>query len=104
MRGRINGSINKFPERWRGNGEPTFAAKRFSSKAAEEPHHLLEERIMLGWAITFLIVALVAALFGFGGIAAVAVDAAKIIFFVAIILFVVSAVVMLIRGRSPTLP
>jgi len=59
---------------------------------------------MLGWAITFLIVALVAALFGFGGIAAVAVDAAKIIFFVAIILFVVSAVVMLIRGRSPTLP
>ena len=59
---------------------------------------------MLGWAITFLIVALVAALFGFGGIAAVAVDAAKIIFFVAIILFVISAVVMLIRGRSPTLP
>jgi uncharacterized membrane protein YtjA (UPF0391 family) len=65
---------------------------------------LHQERIMLGWAITFLIVALVAALFGFGGIAAVAVDAAKIIFFVAIILFVVSAVVMLIRGRSPTLP
>ena len=59
---------------------------------------------MLGWAITFLIVALVAALFGFGGIAAVAVDAAKIIFFVAIILFVISAVVMLIRGRSPTMP
>ena len=59
---------------------------------------------MLGWAITFLIVALVAALFGFGAIAAVAVDAAKIIFFVAIILFVISAVVMLIRGRSPTLP
>jgi uncharacterized membrane protein YtjA (UPF0391 family) len=59
---------------------------------------------MLGWAVTFLIVALVAALFGFGGIAAVAVDAAKIIFFVAIILFVISAVVMLIRGRSPTMP
>ena len=59
---------------------------------------------MLGWAITFLIVALVAALLGFGGIAAVAVDAAKIIFFVAIILFVISAVVMLIRGRSPNMP
>ena len=59
---------------------------------------------MLGWAITFLIVALVAAIFGFGGIAAVAVDIARIIFVVAIIPFVISAVVMLIRGRSPTLP
>lgn len=59
---------------------------------------------MLGWAITFLVVALVAALFGFGGIAAFAVDAARIIFFVAIILFAISAVVALVRGRSPTVP
>jgi len=65
---------------------------------------LFQECVMLGWAITFLIVALVAAIFGFGGIAAVAVDIARIIFVVAIILFVISAVVMLIRGRSPTLP
>jgi uncharacterized membrane protein YtjA (UPF0391 family) len=59
---------------------------------------------MLGWAVTFLIVALVAAVFGFGGIAAFAVDIARIIFFVAIILFVVSAIVALVRGRSPTMP
>jgi uncharacterized membrane protein YtjA (UPF0391 family) len=59
---------------------------------------------MLGWAITFLIVALVAAVLGFGGIAEFAVDIARIIFFVAIILFVISAVVALIRGRSPTVP
>jgi uncharacterized membrane protein YtjA (UPF0391 family) len=59
---------------------------------------------MLGWAITFLIVALVAAVLGFGGIAAFAVDAARIIFFIAIILFVISAVVALMRGRSPTAP
>jgi uncharacterized membrane protein YtjA (UPF0391 family) len=58
---------------------------------------------MLGWAITFLIVALVAALFGFGGIAGAAVDIAKLIFFVAIVLFAISAVVGLLRGRSPTL-
>jgi uncharacterized membrane protein YtjA (UPF0391 family) len=57
---------------------------------------------MLGWAVTFLIVALVAAVLGFGGIAAFAVDIAKIVFFVAIVLFVVSAVIALIRGRSPT--
>ena len=59
---------------------------------------------MLGWAITFLIVALVAAILGFGGIAVFAVDIARIIFFVAIVLFVISAIVALIRGRSPTMP
>ena len=58
---------------------------------------------MLGWAVTFLIVALVAALFGFGGIAGAAVDIAKLIFFVAIVLFAISAVIGLMRGRSPTL-
>lgn len=59
---------------------------------------------MFGWAITFLIVALIAAVLGFGGIAASAVEIAKIIFFVAIVLFVVSAVIGLVRGRSPTAP
>ncbi|WP_210497161.1 DUF1328 domain-containing protein [Microvirga antarctica] len=56
---------------------------------------------MLGWAVTFLIVALVAALFGFGGIAGTAVEIAKLIFFVAIVLFAISAVIGLLRGRRP---
>jgi uncharacterized membrane protein YtjA (UPF0391 family) len=60
------------------------------------------EDVMLGWAITFLIVALIAALLGFGGIAGTAVEIAKLIFFVAIILFAISAVVALVRGRTPT--
>ena len=59
---------------------------------------------MLGWAVTFLIVALVAAVLGFGGITGVAVEAAKLVFFVAIILFAISAVVGLVRGRAPTMP
>lgn len=59
---------------------------------------------MFGWALTFLVVALIAAILGFGGIAAFAVDSAKIVFFVAIVLFVVSAVIGLVRGRSPTVP
>jgi len=59
---------------------------------------------MLSWAITFLIIALIAAVLGFGGIAGTAVEIAKLIFFVAIILFAISAVVALIRGRSPTAP
>jgi uncharacterized membrane protein YtjA (UPF0391 family) len=59
---------------------------------------------MLGWAITFLVIALIAAIFGFGGIAGMAVEAAKIIFFVAIALFLISAIVAIVRGRSPTIP
>ena len=56
---------------------------------------------MLGWAITFLIIALVAAVLGFGGIAGTAVEIAKLIFFVAIVLFAISAVMGLLRGRKP---
>lgn len=59
---------------------------------------------MLGWALTFLVIALIAAVLGFGGIAGFAVEIAKIIFFVAIILFVISAVFALMRGRSPMVP
>jgi uncharacterized membrane protein YtjA (UPF0391 family) len=63
-----------------------------------------EENLMLGWALTFLIVALIAAVLGFGGIAAFAVDIAKIVFFVAIVLFLISVIIGLVRGRSPTVP
>ena len=57
---------------------------------------------MFGWALSFLIVALIAAVLGFGGIAGFAVEIAKLIFFVAIVLFVISALFGLARGRSPT--
>jgi uncharacterized membrane protein YtjA (UPF0391 family) len=59
---------------------------------------------MLGWALAFLIIALIAAVLGFGGIAGFAVEIAKIIFFVAIVLFVISAIFGLVRGRRPTVP
>jgi uncharacterized membrane protein YtjA (UPF0391 family) len=57
---------------------------------------------MLGWAVTFLVVALIAALLGFGMIAGVAIEAAKIVFFVAIVLFAVSALAGLLRRGGPT--
>lgn len=59
---------------------------------------------MISWAITFLVIALIAAVLGFGGIAGTAVGIAKIIFFVAIVLFLISAIFGVIRGRSPTVP
>jgi uncharacterized membrane protein YtjA (UPF0391 family) len=59
---------------------------------------------MLGWALTFLVVALIAAVLGFGGIAGLSIEIAKIIFFVAVVLFLISAIIGLVRGRSPTVP
>jgi uncharacterized membrane protein YtjA (UPF0391 family) len=45
---------------------------------------------MLSWALVFLVVAIVAAIFGFGVIAGTAASIAKILFFVFLVLFVVS--------------
>lgn len=59
---------------------------------------------MIGWAITFLIIALIAGVLGFGVIAGTAFEFAKIIFFVAIVLFAISAIVGIVRGRSPDVP
>jgi uncharacterized membrane protein YtjA (UPF0391 family) len=54
---------------------------------------------MLGYAAVFLVIALVAALLGFTGIAAGAVEIAKILFFVFLLLFVASLIVGLMRRK-----
>jgi uncharacterized membrane protein YtjA (UPF0391 family) len=54
---------------------------------------------MLHYAIVFFIIALIAALFGFTGIAAGAVEIAKILFFIFILLFLVSLVMGLMRRK-----
>ena len=54
---------------------------------------------MLSWVVTFLIIALVAGLLGFGGIAGTSIEIAKVIFFIAVILFLVSAVLGVVRGK-----
>lgn len=50
---------------------------------------------MLGWALTFLIIAVISALFGFGLVAGMSYSAAQLCFFVFLVLFVVS----LLMGR-----
>ncbi len=47
---------------------------------------------LLHWAIVFLVVALVAGLLGFGGLAGTAMEGARLLFWVAIVLLVVSLV------------
>jgi uncharacterized membrane protein YtjA (UPF0391 family) len=52
---------------------------------------------MLGWVVTFLVIGLIAAVLGFGGLAGASFAAAKIVFFVAIILLLLSIVFGAIR-------
>jgi uncharacterized membrane protein YtjA (UPF0391 family) len=47
---------------------------------------------MLYWALMFFVVALVAALFGFTGISLAAAGVAKILFFIFLVLFLVSLI------------
>lgn len=53
---------------------------------------------MLQLAATFFIIALIAAVFGFGGIAAASAGIAKILFFLFLALFVASLVMHMARG------
>jgi uncharacterized membrane protein YtjA (UPF0391 family) len=55
---------------------------------------------MLYYALVFLVIALVAAVLGFGGIAASAAGVSKILFFVFIALFIASAVFHVGRRRG----
>lgn len=53
---------------------------------------------MLSWAITFLVIALIAAVLGFGAIAGTAAGIAKVLFFVFLVMF---AVALLMGRRTP---
>ena len=63
--------------------------------ALNQTTFLLLERIMLSWALTFLVVALIAGVLGFGVIAGTAASIAKICFVVFLVLFVIG----LLMGR-----
>lgn len=54
---------------------------------------------MLHYAVVFFVIALVAALLGFTGIAAGAVEIARMLFFIFILLFLASLVIGLIRRK-----
>lgn len=59
---------------------------------------------MLRWAIIFLVIAIIAALFGFGGIAATASGIAQILFYIFLVLFVIALLFGLLGGRTPPTP
>jgi uncharacterized membrane protein YtjA (UPF0391 family) len=64
----------------------------------EEKEERRKRNVMLYYAVVFLIVALIAGLFGFGIIASTAAGIAKILFMVFLVLFLVS---LLMGRRAP---
>ena len=61
---------------------------------------LTKEHAMLGWALTFLVIALIAAVLGFGGIAGASAGIAKILFVVFIVLFLLGLIASLVRKTA----
>ncbi len=78
----------------RSGGRPEFAI-------AGKHIGLVGGEMMLSWAIAFLILALIAGVLGFGGIAGTATAAAQILFFVFMLLLVVSALASALGKRPP---
>ena len=52
---------------------------------------------MLGWALAFLVIAILAAIFGFGGIAVASAGIAKILFFIFLVIFLVTLIMSVAR-------
>jgi uncharacterized membrane protein YtjA (UPF0391 family) len=68
-----------------------------SSRDKEEPQN--QGGIMLRWALIFLVVAIIAAALGFGGIAGDAAYIAKILFYIFIVVFLVSLIMGMLKKR-----
>jgi len=55
---------------------------------------------MLGWALTFLLVAVIAGVLGFGGVAVVSVEIARVLFFIFLVGFLVTLILHLFGRRA----
>ena len=62
----------------------------YANQAVRRDFNIQPFAIMLHYTITFLIISLIAAVLGFGGVAGTAAGLAKICFFVFLVLFIVS--------------
>jgi uncharacterized membrane protein YtjA (UPF0391 family) len=57
------------------------------------------EVFMLTWALIFLVVALIAGVLGFTTVAGASIALAKLLFMIFLVLFVISLIMHLVRGR-----
>jgi len=84
-------AANHFRRRRVGRREPNRRLRRSSLRS-------IGELAMLHWSLVFLVVALIAAVFGFSGIAATSAGIARILFGIFLILFLISFVSQFLRG------
>jgi uncharacterized membrane protein YtjA (UPF0391 family) len=69
--------------------------------SADEPNGRQKEKIMLYWSLVFLVVAIIAAVFGFAGVATAAAGIAKLLFYIFLVIFVLTLIMGLMkRGGS----
>jgi uncharacterized membrane protein YtjA (UPF0391 family) len=59
-----------------------------------------KETAMLGWILTFLVIALIAGALGFGGVAGASAGIAQILFYIFIVLLLISLVMHFVRGAA----
>lgn len=78
--------------RQRGNDTRTRPPQQ-AADARSQP----EEKVMLHYAIVFFVIAIIAAVFGFTGIAAGAAEIAKILFYIFLVVFVVTLLLGVVR-------
>jgi len=74
------------------------SAKRIAPRRSAQPAHYAEDNVMLHYAIVFFVIALIAAVFGFTGIAAGAAEIAKILFYIFLVVFVVTLLLGVLRS------
>jgi uncharacterized membrane protein YtjA (UPF0391 family) len=56
---------------------------------------------MLQWAIVFFVLAICAGILGFGGIAVMSAEIARLLFFAFIVLFILASLIHALRGKTP---
>lgn len=72
--------------------EPGISGMVFSKRLMIQLFANLKFKAMLRWTLIFLVIAIIAAIFGFGGVAAGATSIAKILFFIFLVLFLISVI------------
>jgi uncharacterized membrane protein YtjA (UPF0391 family) len=91
-------SITKFNS-WAQDPKRTFPLLDYVSYRTRKSTDK-REASMLKWAAIFLVIAIIAALFGFTGIAAGAADIARFLFFLFIAIFVIIFLLAIFTGKK----
>jgi uncharacterized membrane protein YtjA (UPF0391 family) len=74
----------------------SVGAELFSGPVRSNPTK--GDQVMLGWILTFLVIALVAGALGFGGVAGASAGIAQVLFYVFLVLLLISLVMHFTRG------